>query len=70
MDHPLLSLSIDDLALPLRARNCLTAAGIGDVRELVRRTRADLIDIRNLGVTSLASIERALANHRLQLGMR
>ena len=70
MDHHLLSLSLDDLVLPVRARNCLAAAGIGDVRDLVRKSRADLIAIRNLGATSLADIERALSNHHLRLGIR
>ncbi len=69
MVHPALSLSIDDLDLPVRASNCLTAAGIEDVRDLVRRTRTDLLNIRNLGATSLTDIERALANHRLRLGI-
>lgn len=69
MDHPLLSLTVDDLSISVRSRNCLTAAGVREVRELVRMTPQDLLDIRNLGRTSVLDIERALGEHRLRLAM-
>lgn len=69
MDHPLLSLTVNDLSISVRSRNCLAAAGVKAVRELVRMTPRGLLDIPNLGMASVLDIEQALAEHRLRLGM-
>jgi DNA-directed RNA polymerase subunit alpha len=65
-----LGMLVSDLRLSLRASNCLEEAGISTVRELVSRTRDDLLSLRNLGDTSLEEIEAKLREHSLQLGMR
>ena len=69
MDHPSLSLTVADLSLSVRSRNCLTGVGVRDVRELVRMTRRELLNVRNLGRISVLDIERALGEHGLRLGM-
>ena len=44
-----LALPIEDLDLTVRSYNCLKREGIHTVGELVGRSEADLLDIRNFG---------------------
>lgn len=64
-----MSTHVDELELPVRAYNCLRNAEIQCVGDLVLRTPEDLLTIRNMGVTSVGDIERALARFGLRLGM-
>lgn len=56
-----LAMSIDDLNLQSRSYNALTREGIHTVGELVARSEADLLDIRNFGVKSIEEIKEKLA---------
>ncbi|MDO5746802.1 MAG: DNA-directed RNA polymerase subunit alpha [Actinomycetaceae bacterium] len=56
-----LAMSIDDLNLQSRSYNALTREGIHTVGELVARSEADLLDIRNFGVKSIEEIKQKLA---------
>jgi len=60
---------IDDLDLSVRSRHCLDSEKIVTVGDLVRRTEADLLKVRNFGATSLTEIKKKLAGLNLQLGM-
>ena len=64
-----LGMLVSDLRLSLRANNCLEEGGIATLRELVSRTREDLLELRNFGETSLEEIEGKLREHGLHLGM-
>ncbi len=64
-----LAMPIQDLDLSVRANNCLESAKIGTVRELVKKTEADLLKVRSFGKTSLREVKRKLADLGLSLGM-
>src|SRR5215212_6204376 len=64
-----LNMSIQELDLSVRANNCLESAKIGTVRDLVKKTDADLLKVRSFGKTSLREVKRKLADLGLSLGM-
>jgi DNA-directed RNA polymerase subunit alpha len=67
----LLGMVVSDLKLSLRAANCLEAEGIATVRELVSRSREELLEVRNFGETTLQEIEAKLEEiGGLKLGMQ
>ncbi len=57
------------LNLSVRASNCLEAARIRTIGELVSRTEADLLRFRSFGKTSLHEVQRKLEEAGLGLGM-
>jgi DNA-directed RNA polymerase subunit alpha len=65
----LLSRPVADLELSVRASNCLEAARVLTVGELVRKTEPDLLRLRSFGKTSLREVRRKLADLELSLGM-
>src|SRR3954463_13676510 len=64
-----LNMPIQDLDLSVRANNCLESAKIQNVRDLVKKTDADLLKVRSFGKTSLREVKRKLADLGLSLGM-
>jgi DNA-directed RNA polymerase subunit alpha len=64
-----LNMAIQELDLSVRANNCLESAKIQTVRDLVRKTDADLLKVRSFGKTSLREVKRKLADLGLSLGM-
>jgi len=64
-----LNMSVQELDLSVRANNCLESAKIPTVRELVKKTDADLLKVRSFGKTSLREVKRKLADMGLSLGM-
>ncbi len=60
---------IETLNLGVRAYNCLKAAGISTIGELVQHSEEEVMKIRNLGKKSLESIKERLAERGLRLGM-
>ncbi|MHB1288461.1 DNA-directed RNA polymerase subunit alpha [Georgenia sp.] len=62
-----LALPIEDLGLLSRSYNCLKREGIHTVGELVARSEADLLDIRNFGAKSIGEIKEKLAGLDLSL---
>ncbi|HWP40059.1 MAG TPA: DNA-directed RNA polymerase subunit alpha [Tepidisphaeraceae bacterium] len=64
-----LNMSIQELDLSVRANNCLESAKIQTVRDLVKKTDADLLKVRSFGKTSLREVKRRLADLGLSLGM-
>jgi len=62
-----LALPIEDLDLTVRSYNCLKREGIHSVGELVSRSEADLLDIRNFGSKSIDEVKLKLVGMGLQL---
>ena len=63
------NMSIHELELSVRSNNCLEAAKIETVGQLVNFSEADLLKIRSFGKTSLREVKRKLADMTLSLGM-
>ena len=55
-----MALPIEDLDLTVRSYNCLKREGIHTVGELVGRSEADLLDIRNFGAKSIDEVKAKL----------
>jgi len=64
-----LGMTVQELDLSVRANNCLESAKIQTVRDLVKKTDADLLKVRSFGKTSLREVKRRLADMGLSLGM-
>jgi DNA-directed RNA polymerase subunit alpha len=65
----ILKTPLEDLDLSVRAFNCLKAAKINSLSELVQYEQEDLMKFRNFGQKSLAEIEQVLHERGLQFGM-
>ena len=63
-----LTMSLAELELSVRATNCLESEGITTVRDLVRKTEADLLNVRNFGETTLKEVKIKLSEIGLDLG--
>ena len=62
-----MALPIEDLDLTVRSYNCLKREGIHTVGELIARSEADLMDIRNFGSKSIDEVKAKLYSMGLQL---
>jgi len=60
---------LEDLDLSVRAFNCLKAAKINSLSELVQYEQEDLMKFRNFGQKSLSEIEQVLSERGLYFGM-
>lgn len=67
MNEDLLSRSVEELQISVRATNSLKNENIRTIGELVQRTRGDLLRTPNLGRKSLAEIEAVLRELGLKL---
>lgn len=65
----LLKTSLEDLDLSVRAYNCLKAAKINTLAEMVKYDTHELLKFRNFGKKSLVEIEELLAEKGLTFGM-
>ena len=65
----LLKTSLEDLDLSVRAYNCLKAAKINSLGELVKFDTHELLKFRNFGKKSLVEIEELLTLKGLTFGM-
>ncbi len=65
----LLSQSVDELDLSVRAHNCLKAANIKNIGELVRRDESEMLKFRNFGRKSLQELIEVLEDRGLYFGM-
>ena len=62
-----MALPIEDLDLTVRSYNCLKREGIHTVGELVNRSEADLLDIRNFGSKSIDEVKAKLVSMGMNL---
>jgi DNA-directed RNA polymerase subunit alpha len=60
---------ISDLELSVRARNCLDGANLRTLWDLVSLSENEVINLKNLGKTSLTEIKNKLSERGLSLGM-
>ncbi len=60
---------VEELELSVRAHNCLKAANIGTLAELVQLTEQDLLKFRNFGRKSLNEMADIVKENGLQFGM-
>ena len=65
----LLKTSLEDLDLSVRAYNCLKAAKINSLSEMVKYDTHELLKFRNFGKKSLVEIEELLQDKGLTFGM-
>jgi len=65
----LLKTKLSDQDLSVRALNCLKAAEVDTIGDLVRYNRNDLLKFRNFGKKSLTELDDLLANLNLHFGM-
>ena len=65
----LLNLNVKDLELTVRSCNCLGAAKIETIGELVSKTEHEMLKYRNFGKKSLDEITTLLEKYDLHLGM-
>ncbi len=65
----LLKTSLEDLDLSVRAYNCLKAAKINSLGEMVKYDTHELLKFRNFGKKSLVEIEELLVQKGLTFGM-
>jgi DNA-directed RNA polymerase subunit alpha len=65
----MLKTPLEDLDLSVRAFNCLKAAKINSLSELVQYEQEDLMKFRNFGQKSLSEIEQVLHERGLGFGM-
>lgn len=61
--------SVDDLELSVRAHNCLKAASIKTLADLVSLQEADLLKFRNFGRKSLSELAEVVYTNGLTFGM-
>lgn len=65
----LLTMSVNEIELSVRAANCLNNANITTVGQLAMKTEAEMLKYRNFGKKSLNEIKDKLATLNLALGM-
>ncbi len=66
----ILTRSIDELELSARSANCLKAARISTIGQIVAMTEGELMDLPNFGKKSLEEIKKILEEMKLTLGMK
>lgn len=62
--------SIEELELSVRSYNCLEAAGIKTIRDLVQKSESEMLKYRNFGRKSLTEIKSILKEMGLSFNMR
>jgi DNA-directed RNA polymerase subunit alpha len=65
----LLTQTVDELDLSVRAHNCLKAANIKNIGDLVRREESEMLKFRNFGRKSLQELIEVLEDRGLFFGM-
>lgn len=68
--HEKLDKSIEELELSVRSYNCLEAAGIKTIRDLVQKTESEMLKYRNFGRKSLNEIKTILKEMRLSFNLK
>ena len=63
----ILSMSIDDLELSVRSHNCLKRANINTVEDLIKKSREDMLKVKNLGAKSLDEVIEKINSLGLKL---
>jgi len=67
-DSEILSKSVNEMALSVRARKALALLNVSVIGDLVLKTEAELMGVKNFGMTSLTEIKQCLED--MGLGLR
>jgi DNA-directed RNA polymerase subunit alpha len=59
---------VEELELSVRSSNCLKAAKIKTLGDLVRKTESEMLKYRNFGKKSLAELAKVLEGYGLHFG--
>ena len=65
----LLKMSVDELELSVRSHNCLKAADIKSIGDLVRKDEGEMLKFKNFGRKSLMELGKILEERGLHFGM-
>ncbi len=65
----ILSTNVDDLELSVRSHNCLKAANIKTMGDLVRKDESEMLKFRNFGRKSLSELMDIVDQYNLEFGM-
>lgn len=65
----LLKMSVDELELSVRSHNCLKAADIQTIGDLVKRDEQEMLKFRNFGRKSLQELAKILEDKGIHFGM-
>lgn len=65
----ILQMPVDEMELSVRSHNCLKAANIRTIADLVRRDEPELLKFRNFGRKSLAELSEIIEQFGLNFGM-
>ena len=63
----LMELPIEEMDLSVRSYNCLKRAGINTVEDLTKKTRADMLKVKNLGIKSIDEVIAKIESYGLSL---
>ena len=63
----LMELPIEEMDLSVRSYNCLKRAGINTVEDLTKKSRADMLKVKNLGIKSIDEVIHKLESYGLSL---
>ena len=63
----LLELPIEEMDLSVRSYNCLKRAGINTVEDLIKKSRGDMLKVKNLGIKSIDEVIAKLESYGLSL---
>ena len=62
-----LEMPIEEMDLSVRSYNCLKRANINTVDDLIKKTRSDMLKVRNLGLKSIEEVLQKLESYGLSL---
>lgn len=65
----ILTTKVEDLELSVRSHNCLKAASINTISDLVSKQESELLQFRNFGRKSLAELGQIVEQNNLNFGM-
>lgn len=63
----LMELPIEEMDLSVRSYNCLKRAGINTVEDLIKKSRGDMLKVKNLGIKSIDEVVAKLESYGLSL---
>ena len=63
----ILELPIEEMDLSVRSYNCLKRAGVNTVEDIVKKSRADMLKVKNLGIKSIDEVVQKLESYGLSL---
>ncbi len=63
----LMELPIEEMDLSVRSYNCLKRAGVNTVEDLIKKSRGDMLKVKNLGIKSIDEVIQKLESYGLSL---